>query len=176
MTTNQNFSYNNWKEYLKTDTEMNTKWKSLTALWKNVKEDLKKALKKIPKSEAMRRRKELTSRNIFYIINTANERLDFSRYKKSIYNEKDGRHEYVIRCYNESSDYLFNKIKGERWVASMQWESIDKYLQPISDKIWALKTAMQTTIRPEISKTDLSYETLKTKAEPAEQLVIPFED
>jgi hypothetical protein len=42
-------------------------------------------------------------------------------------------------------------------------DSIDKYLQPVADKIWALKNTLRVSINPEINKSDLSYDSLKTK-------------
>lgn len=165
MTENNNFTYDAWKEYLKSDKEMNSKRKSLIALWKNVKKDLKENLESLPKTEALKRRKFLTAKNIFNIINTAKEKPNFSWVQKLIYNEEDERYEYVIQCINPSSDYIFRKIKEERWVVSMFWDSIDKYLQPVADKIWALKNTLRVSINPEINKSDLSYDSLKTKTE-----------
>lgn len=156
-----NFTYEAWKEYLKFDREMNAKWKSLTKLWENVKKSLKENLDSLPYSEALKRRRMLTARNIFNVINTAKERPNFNWHQKLIYNEEDERHEYVIQCLNPSSDYIFRKIKEERGVASMFGESINKYLQPVTDKIWALKKALQVSIQPEAQKEDLSYESLK---------------
>ncbi len=155
------FTYEAWKEYLKSDREMNAKWKSLTKLWENVKKSLKENLDSLPYSEALKRRRMLTARNIFNVINTAKERPNFNWHQKLIYNEEDERHEYVIQCLNPSSDYIFRKIKEERGVASMFGESINKYLQPVTDKIWALKKALQVSIQPEAQKEDLSYESLK---------------
>lgn len=163
MTENNNFTYDAWKEYLKSDKEMNSKWNSLIALWKNVKKNLKENLESLPKTEALKRRKFLTAKNIFNIINTAKEKPNFSWVQKLIYNEEDERYEYVIQCINPSSDYIFRKIKEERWVVSMFWDSIDKYLQPVADKIWALKNTLRVSINPEINKSDLSYDSLKIK-------------
>ena len=163
MTENNNFTYDAWKEYLKSDKEMNSKWNSLIALWKNVKKNLKENLESLPKTEALKRRKFLTAKNIFNIINTAKEKPNFSWGRKLIFNEEDDRYEYVIQCINPSSDYIFRKIKEERWVVSMFWDSIDKYLQPVSDKIWALKNTLRVSINPEINKSDLSYDSLKTR-------------
>ena len=163
MTENNNFTYDAWKEYLKSDKEMNSKWNSLIALWKNVKKNLKENLESLPKTEALKRRKFLTAKNIFNIINTAKEKPNFSWVQKLIYNEEDERYEYVIQCINPSSDYIFRKIKEERWVVSMFWDSIDKYLQPVADKIWALKNTLRVSINPETNKSDLSYDSLKTK-------------
>ena len=156
-----NLTYEAWKEYLKSDREMNSKWKSLIALWENVKKDLKSNLEILPNNEALRRRKYLTAKNIFNVINTAREKPNFSWIQKLIYNEEDERHEYVIQCINPSSDYIFRKIKEERWVANMHWESIDKYLQPVADKIWALKNTLRISINPEMKSSDLSYDSLK---------------
>ena len=156
-----NLTYEAWKEYLKSDREMNSKWKSLIALWENVKKDLKSNLEILPNNEALRRRKYLTAKNIFNVINTAREKPNFSWIQKLIYNEEDERHEYVIQCINPSSDYIFRKIKEERWVANMHWESIDKYLQPVADKIWALKNTLRISINPETKSSDLSYDSLK---------------
>lgn len=163
MTENNNFTYDAWKEYLKSDKEMNSKWNSLIALWKNVKKNLKENLESLPNTEALKRRKFLTAKNIFNIINTAKEKPNFSWVQKLIYNEEDERYEYVIQCINPSSDYIFRKIKEERWVVSMFGDSIDKYLQPVADKIWALKNTLRVSINPEINKSDLSYDSLKTK-------------
>ena len=163
MTENNNFTYDAWKEYLKSDKEMNSKWNSLIALWKNVKKNLKENLESLPKTEALKRRKFLTAKNIFNIINTAKEKPNFSWVQKLIYNEEDERYEYVIQCINPSSDYIFRKIKEERWVVSMFGDSIDKYLQPVADKIWALKNTLRVSINPETNKSDLSYDSLKIK-------------
>ena len=163
MTENNNLSYDAWKEYLKNDKEMNEKWKSLTELSRNVSKDLKNNLESLPYSEALRRRKFLTAKNIFNLINTAKEKPDFSWIQKIIYNEEDERHEYVIQCKDPSSDYIFRKIKLERWVTNMHWESINRYLQPVADKIWALKAALRVSIETETKPSDLSYEALKTE-------------
>ena len=163
MAENNNLTYDAWREYLKNDKEMNTKWKSLVALWENVKKNLKENLETLPHSEALKRRKFLTAKNIFNIISTAKEKPNFNWTQKLIFNEEDERYEYVIQCLNPSSDYLFRKIKEERGVANMHGESINKYLQPIADKIWALKETLRVSINPEVKKSDLSYESLKTK-------------
>ena len=162
MTETSNLSYDAWREYLKNDREMNTKWKSLVALWENVKKDLKSNLESLPNSEALRRRKYLTAKNIFNIISTAKEKPNFNWGQKLIYNEEDERYEYVIQCINPSSDYIFRKIKEERGVTNMHGESIDKYLQPVADKIWALKDTLRVSIQPEAKPSDLSYESMKT--------------
>ena len=162
MTETSNLSYDAWREYLKNDREMNTKWKSLVALWENVKKDLKSNLESLPNSEALRRRKYLTAKNIFNIISTAREKPNFNWGQKLIYNEEDERYEYVIQCINPSSDYIFRKIKEERGVTNMHGESIDKYLQPVADKIWALKDTLRVSIQPEAKPSDLSYESMKT--------------
>lgn len=156
-------TYDAWKEYLKNDKEMDAKWKSLIALWKNVKKDLEENLKSMPYSEALRRRKYLTAKNIFNVINTAKQKPNFSWFQKVIYNEEDGHHELVIQCKDPSSDYIFRKIKEERWVASMFWSSIDRYLQPVANKIWALKDTLRVSINPETNNSDLSYDSLKIK-------------
>ena len=162
MTETSNLSYDAWREYLKNDREMNTKWKSLVALWENVKKDLKNNLESLPNTEALRRRKYLTAKNIFNIISTAKEKPNFNWGQKLIYNEEDERYEYVIQCINPSSDYIFRKIKEERGVTNMHGESIDKYLQPVADKIWALKDTLRVSIQPEAKPSDLSYESMKT--------------
>ena len=156
-------TYDAWKEYLKNDREINAKWKSLIELWENVKKDLKENLNSLPYSEALRRRKFLTAKNIFNVINTAKEKPNFAWDRKLIYNEEDQRDEYVIQCKNPSSDYIFRKIKQERGVANMHWESINKYLQPVADKIWALKAALRVSIETETKPSDLSYEALRTE-------------
>ena len=142
---------------------MNTRWKSLVALWENVKKDLKNNLESLPNTEALKRRKFLTAKNIFNIISTAKEKPNFNWGQKLIYNEEDERYEYVIQCINPSSDYIFRKIKEERGVTNMHGESIDKYLQPVADKIWALKDTLRVSINPETNKSDLSYDSLKTE-------------
>ena len=156
------FSYDSWKEYLKTDKNMNEKWKFLISLWENVSEEIKEVLESLPKREAMKRRRELTAKNIFNVINTAKQKPNFRWQRKMIWNEWDERYEYVIQCLNPSSDYIFRKIKEERGVVSMHWESINKYLQPVADKIWILKTALRTSVKPEVAKWDLSYESMRT--------------
>lgn len=163
MEEKNNLTYDAWKEYLKSDKEMNSKWKSLTELSRNVTKDLKNSLESLPYAEALRRRKFLTAKNIFNLINTAKERPNFSWIQKLIYNEEDERHEYVIQCIDPSSDYIFRKIKEERWVVSMFWDSISKYLQPVSDKIWALKDTLRVSIQTETKPSDLSYDSLKTE-------------
>lgn len=160
MAEENKLSYDAWKEYLKADKDMNTRWKSLTSLWENVSEDLKNALEKMPKAEATKRRRELTAKNIFNIISTAKQKPNFRWQRKMIWNEEDERYEYVIQCLNPSSDYLFRKIKEERWVTNMHWESINKYLQPVTNKIWALKAALNVSVNPETSQ-NLSYESVK---------------
>ena len=165
MTENNNLTYDAWKEYLKNDKEMKSKRNSLIALWENVKKELSKNLESLPNSEALRRRKALTAKNIFNLISTAKEKPNFSWIQKLIYNEEDERHEYVIQCVNPSSDYIFRQIKLERWVANMHGESINKYLQPVANQIWALKAALKASINPEAEKSDLSYENLKTKVD-----------
>ena len=159
---NNNFTYDAWKEYLKSDKEMNIKWKSLIDLWENVKKSLKENLNSLPYWEALKRRRFLTAKNIFNIINTAREKPNFDWRKKLIYNEADERDEYVIQCLDSSSDYLFRRVKEERGVVSMFWESIDKYLQPVADKIWALKETLRVSIQPEVKPSNLSYEAMKT--------------
>ena len=165
MEEKNNLTYDARKEYLKSDKEMNSKWKSLTELSRNVTKDLKNNLESLPYSEALKRRKFLTAKNIFNLINTAKEKPNFSWIQKLIYNEEDERHEYVIQCIDPSSDYIFRKIKEERWVVSMFWDSISKYLQPVADKIWALKDTLRVSIQTETKPSDLSYESLKTKAD-----------
>ena len=162
MVATNNLSYDARKEYLKNDKDMNSKWKSLIELWENVKKDLKENLNSLPYSEALKRRRFLTARNIFNIISTAKEKPNFDWKQKLIFNEKDERDEYVIQCKNPSSDYIFRRIKEERWVANMHWESINKYLQPVADKIWALKETLRVSIQTETKPSDLSYEALKT--------------
>ena len=44
----------------------------------------------------------------------------------------------------------------------MHGESIDKYLQPVADKIWALKDTLRVSIQPEAKPSDLSYQSMKT--------------
>ena len=163
MVATNNLSYDAWKEYLKNDKDMNSKWKSLIELWENVKKDLKENLNSLPYSEALKRRRFLTARNIFNIISTAKEKPNFDWKQKLIFNEKDERDEYVIQCKNPSSDYIFRRIKEERWVANMHWESINKYLQPVADKIWALKETLRVSIQTETKPSDLSYEAMKTE-------------
>ncbi len=158
----EKLTYNARKEYLKADKEIRNRWESLVSLWENIKNNLKQTLASLPKTEATRRRKELTAKNIFNIINTAKQRPNFKRERKMIWNEDDQRYEYVIQCLNPSSDYIFRKIKEERWVTNMHWQSINKYLQPITDKIWALKAAVQASIQPETNTSELSYDILKT--------------
>ena len=170
-------TYNDWKEYLKNDREMNAKRKSLIDLWERVKKDLKNGLEDLPKSEAIRRKKLLTAKNIFNIISTTKEKPNFMWKRKMIRNEVDNRHEYVIQCINPSSDYIFRKIKEERWVANMQWESINKYLQPVADKIWALNRALKVSVHAETKPSDLSYKKLKTKSNSKnERSDDPFKD
>lgn len=179
-------TYNDWKEYLKNDRDMNKRWNSLVSMWERTKKDLNESLDPMLKKEALNRKNELTARNIFNLLNTTKERLDFKRYKKSIYNEKDERHEYVIACRKESSDFIFKKLKEERWVANMQWESINKYLQPVADRIWALNQALKISVHTETKPSDLSYKKLKTKPDSKKdrsndlfkdpnQLEIPFD-
>ena len=156
-------TYDAWKEYLKNDREINVKWKSLIELWENVKKDLKENLNSLPYSEALRRRKFLTAKNIFNVINTAKEKPNFAWDRKLIYNEEDERDEYVIQCKNPSSDYIFRRIKEERGVTNMHGESIDKYLKPIAEKIWALKAALKVSVQTETKPSDLSYEAMKTE-------------
>ena len=163
MVENNNLTYDAWKEYLKNDKEAKTRWNSLVALWESVKKSLAENLESLPYSEALRRRKFLTEKNIFNLINTAKEKPDFKWGQKIIRNAEDARHEYVIQCVDPSSDYIFRKIKEERGVANMHGESIDKYLQPITDKIWALKDTLRVSINPETKDSDLSYESLKTE-------------
>ena len=163
MAENNNLTYDAWKEYLKNDKEMKSKRNSLIALWENVKKELGENLESLPYSEALRRRKALTAKNIFNLISTAKEKPNFSWIQKLIYNEEDDRHEYVIQCVNPSSDYIFRQIKLERWVANMHGESINKYLQPVANQIWALKAALKVSVNLETEKSDLSYENLKTK-------------
>ncbi len=162
MAENNNLTYDAWKEYLKNDKEMNAKWRSLVDLWENVKKNLKENLESLPYSEALRRRKFLTAKNIFNIISTAKEKPNFDWGQKLIYNNEDERYEYVIQCLDPSSDYIFRKIKEERGVANMHWESINKYLKPVADKIWALKETLRVSIQTETKPSDLSYESMKT--------------
>ena len=168
-----NFSFDEWKDYLKTDKDMNRRWKSLIALWEEVSNDIKKTLEWLPKAEASSRRRELTALNIFNILNNTNQKLDFTWHKKSIWNQDDGRREYVVECYSASSDFVFKKIKEYRWVASMYWTSINKYLQPVANKIWALKVAMNASVNPETNKLRLSYESMKTDIVDDEKEVNP---
>ena len=163
MSENNYLSYDAWKEYLKADKETNAKWKSLIDLWERVKNDLKDNLEDLPKDEAIRRRRALTAKNIFNIINTAKEKPNFKWKRKMIRNEEDERHEYVIQCINPSSDYIFRKIKEERGVVSMFGDSIDKYLQPVADKIWALKSTLRVSITLDTPEPDLTFEALKTQ-------------
>lgn len=163
MAERNNFSFDEWKDYLKTDKDMNRRWKSLIALWEEFSDDIKKTLEWLPKAEASSRRKELTALNIFNILNNTNQKLDFAWHKKPIKNEDDGRREYVVECYSASSDFVFKKIKEYRWVASMFWTSINKYLQPVANKIWALKEAKKVSVQTELEPSKLSYESLKVK-------------
>lgn len=163
MAEKNNLTYDAWREYLKTDKDMNRRWKSLTSLWENVSEDLKNALEKLPKAEATKRRKALTAKNIFNVISTAKQRPNFRWQRKLIYNEQDDRHEYVIQCLDPSSDWIFRKIKEEKWVTNMHGESINKYLQPVTNKIWALKAALRVSVETESKPSDLSYEAIKMK-------------
>jgi hypothetical protein len=71
-------------------------------------------LNSLPYSEALKRRRFLTARNIFNIISTAKEKPNFDWKQKLIFNEKDERDEYVIQCKNPSGDYIFRRIKEER--------------------------------------------------------------
>lgn len=162
MAEKNNLTYDAWKEYLKNDREINAKWKSLIELWENVKKDLKENLNSLPYSEALGRRKFLTAKNIFNVINTAGEKPNFAWDKKLIYNEEDERDEYVIQCKNPSSDYIFRRIKEERGVTNMHGESIDKYLQPVADKIWALKAALKVSSIPETNE-NLWYDSVRMK-------------
>ena len=173
MIESNNLTYDAWKEYLKSDKEMNSKWKSLTELWENIKKDLKENLNSLPYSEALRRRKFLTAKNIFNVINTAREKPNFAWDRKLIYNEEDERDEYVIQCKNPSSDYIFRRIKEERGVTNMHGESINKYLQPVADKIWALKETLRVSIQTETKPSDLSYEAMKTDIYEDEKEVDP---
>ena len=157
------FSYEEWKEYLKTDNDMNRRWKSLTSLWEKIGDELKNALDVSQRGEALRRRRELVALNVFNALNTTNHRLDFAWRRKKIWHEKDQRREYVIECLNAASDDTFSKIKDARWVVSMHWESIKKYLQPVADKIWALKMAKKVSVKTEVRPSKLSYESLKRK-------------
>lgn len=163
MAERNNFSFDEWKDYLKTDKDMNRRWKSLIVLWEEVSDDIKKTLEWLPKAEASSRRRELTALNIFNILNNTNQRLDFSWHKKTIWNSDDKRREYVVECYSASSDFVFKKIKEYRWVASMHWTSINRYLQPVANKIWALKEAKRVSVKTEVEPSKLSYESLKTK-------------
>lgn len=163
MSENNYLSYDEWKEYLETDKEINAKWKSLIGLWERVKNDLTDNLEGLPRDEAIKRRRELTAKNIFNIINTAKEKPDFRWERKMIRNEKDERYEYVIQCINPSSDYIFRKIKEEKGVASMFGNSIDKYLQPVVDKIWALKYTLRDSIILDTPTSYLTFESLKTQ-------------
>ena len=43
----------------------------------------------------------------------------------------------------------------------MHGESINKYLQPVADKIWALKETLRVSIQTETKPSDLSYEAMK---------------
>lgn len=165
----QSPEYENRKNYLNNNPEINKKWKSLISLWKNVTDELKKALNPEDFSDAVKRRIELTSKNIFDLINKENIKPDFSRHRKRIRNEEAQRNEYVIECNIPSSDYIFKKIKDERGVVSMLWNSINKYLQPITDEIWALKIAKDTS-KPQSQ--DLSYEALKTKTPTTESNIL----
>ena len=162
MAEENKFSYDAWKEYLKTDKDMNNRRKFLTSLWESVCSALENALEKLPEADAMKRRRELTARNIFNVINTAKQKPNFRWQRKVIWNEEDERHEYVIQCLNPSSDWIFRKIKEERWVTNMHWTSINKYLQPVANKIWALKATLQVSSVPETSK-QLGYKSMKTK-------------
>ena len=45
----------------------------------------------------------------------------------------------------------------------MHGESIDKYLQPVANKIWALKETFRISIQTETKSSDLSYEAMKTE-------------
>ena len=173
MAENNNLTYDAWKEYLKNDKEMNAKWRSLVDLWENVKKNLKENLESLPYSEALRKRKFLTAKNIFNIISTAKEKPNFDWGQKLIYNNEDERYEYVIQCLDPSSDYIFRKIKEERGVANMHWESINKYLKPVADKIWALKETLRVSIQTETKPSDLSYEAMKTDIYDDEKEVDP---
>ena len=105
-------TYNDWKEYLKNDRDMNKRWNSLVSLWERIKKDLNESLDPMLKKEALNRKNDLTARNIFNLLNVAKDKLDFRHHKKAIYNEKHDRNEYVIECYNPSSDFIFGKIKA----------------------------------------------------------------
>ena len=55
----------------------------------------------------------------------------------------------------------------------MYWTSINKYLQPVANKIWALKVAMNASVNPETNKLRLSYESMKTDIVDDEKEVNP---
>ncbi len=155
-------TFEDWKEYLKSDKEMKSKWNSLTEIWTKTNNEISNALNDTPREWAKKRSRLLAQQTIFNLLNQTEEKLDFAWRRKLIFNEKDERYEYVIACKNAASDYIFSEIKKARWVVSMQGESINKYLQPVANKIWALRM-VKNTDRPQIQPKNLSYEAMRTK-------------
>ena len=156
-------SYEAWKKYLNTDKDMKEKWHFLTTAWKHISENFKAKLNSLSKREAARRKRDLISKEIFNLLSSQKQKLDFRHGMKK---ERFDEYPYlrdVIFCYDHSADFVFSDIKRIRWVRSMQEDSIDNYIVPVADKIWALKMAVQTSVKPETSKSDLSYQTMKTE-------------
>lgn len=110
---------------------------------------------------ALRNTKTTIEKEVFRLLSTTREKLDFWWYQKPFRNEEQNRIEQKIYCRNRASDYVFSKIKESRGVASMHGTSIDKYLKPINDEIRKLKEAFNLA-RPQTSPQDLSYNRLQT--------------
>lgn len=163
-------SYEEWKKYLNTDKDMKEKWHFLTTAWKNISENFKENLNSLSRRDAAKRKRDLISREIFDLLSKQKQKLDFRHDTKKVRFDEYPYIRDVIFCYDDSADFVFSSIKRIRWVRSMEEDSIDNYIVPVADKIWALRTAVQTSVKPETSKSDLSYQTMKTKipSEPME--------
>ena len=165
MANEDNFSYEDWKDYLKTDKDMKEKWKSLISLWKNVRQSIRESFDGKTKNELLEDERKRVWEAIFKLLSRSNKKLDFSWETKTITKNRGyGEHqEYYIYCPDIVSNTVFGRIKTIKWVANMHWDSIDEYLIPVSNKIWALKMALRTSITPEARKEALSYKEMKTK-------------
>lgn len=165
MANGNGFSYQDWQDYLKLDKDMKSKWTSLTALSENMRQRIMESFEGKTKNELLEQARKGVSKDIFELLVSSKNKLDFSWDIQTIRRDRGygEREEYYIYCLDKVSNVVFDRIKTLRWVANMHWESINKYLQPVSDKIYALKSALSVSINPEIRKKIISYEAEKTK-------------
>jgi len=133
---------------------MKNKWNSLTKVSK------KKLLSTLGRSD------EEIKNKVFQLIVNSNIKLDFRWCKFDYFDEKLWRQVYKIKCTSAKEDYIFSQIKKELG-KKIQWQTIDKYLRPVAQKIWALKMA-QDVSRPQSNPENIPFGWRATLIEVAE--------